>query len=197
MLFVQDVASDDERPKYADEDHDINHEDDSVVAEPAYRSLSPTPPSQEVIDVDEVEEQYYLKEFKQWLPRAEVEQRLRAKYVLVFRRQAKQAMPNTQLKQRLEEIVSCARDPSRSIRYIVGRDESTWRKKLRDARNAIQAEHDGVVKFHDDTLRRAEYKQVLGECLIARTRARLRVAGKDLLLRTKIINEMAKWIQDE
>ncbi|PPJ57521.1 hypothetical protein CBER1_06240 [Cercospora berteroae] len=199
-LFVQDVASDGERPskrsKYTDAGHENNSQDDSVVEQTAQRSLSPTPTSKAVIDVDEEEEQYYLEAFKQWLPKLEVEGRLKNKYAEIFKQQAGQAMPNTHNRQRMEEIAICARDEDTSVRYILSRDKKVWCLKLKGAEKALRLEHDQIMESRDKQ-KRPEYKHILDECLIAKSKAKVRTIERDLELRKKIVKGMNEWVRDE
>ncbi|CAK1357955.1 hypothetical protein CB0940_07383 [Cercospora beticola] len=206
-LFVQDEASDGERPsKPRLAEHDIKGEVEFEVEQPARQAFGLSPPSDDgnnihqdtdIIDLeDAAEEKYWLEEFKQWLPKVEVEARLKEKYAQAFKRQAGKAMPNTHNKQRMEEIVSCARDNDTTIRYILSRDKKVWYSKLKEAEKALHLEHDEIQKFRD-LQKRAEYKHILDEHLITRTKARIQVVEKDLEIRKKVVKEMTKWVKDE
>lgn len=134
-----------------------------------------------------VSEMYYLRRFRKDIPKSEVYTRLRKRYSEIFKRQASNAMPERDLKQRMEEIAQ--KVLAVEIGYLIDRDQKTWFTVLRRARKALQLELQQLEGMLEK-LERPERQNAFREGLLSDAQAKVDQIEKDLKTREKLIEEL-------
>ncbi|KAK4494554.1 hypothetical protein PRZ48_013910 [Zasmidium cellare] len=205
-LFVQDDEFDDDDdlrsrrstipPRETIEIVDATEDDDDIQVIPA--AQAPTtqpqpppaqPPPEAVVDLTGDEpEQYLLTRFNQRIDKDKVYERLQAAYSKLFKRQAGLAMPDSNLKQRLEDIAAAV--TTRPIGYVIDRDQKAWLQKLREQKRALSVELQTLVTFQEETLDRPQYKRAFRKALLKEAQSKVDRIEKDLKLREKLVEEM-------
>ncbi|KAF2162576.1 hypothetical protein M409DRAFT_27198 [Zasmidium cellare ATCC 36951] len=212
-LFVQDDEFDDDdddlrsrrstmppRGGTAIEAIDVTEDDDDVQEIPATQATAaPTQPQQPPVQTPQQEpinleadegpqrERYYLPIFKKSHYKDEVFNRLRKTYAAIFRRQAGLAMPNSRLKQRLEDIAGTV--PSKLIGYVIDRDAKAWVQELRNQKRALHGELQQLETFRE-ALQRPAYQTALGRAVVRDVQAKVDKIEEDLKLRENLVEEM-------